>query len=506
MSTKNVRLKDIEPEVFDEMSILSSHILDMILKIMDGDTGSIMLLNERDKTLKIISQKGIPENIAEHIRVSLNNSIAGYAIRKGNALILNRGDTFLGQPLTRDEIGSSIVFPIVSYREKIGVININRSPERVPFSVEDLELASLLVRYSSILMGGVLQYSRAIKSARIASSSYRVLRNISRHKNPRSVIKALVQTLLEITKGAYGIAVVYEDGNFRTIYGGLNNMDEGEREKIKEIFNNVKENRKEIILQDTATFPIIYEEEILGAVHIKLKERQIDLKEKKMIKFLFKDVGIILKNLINYQEQKEKTRQEERIRITNILHDRVCQGVTDGIIRIQYIKKLDLPEELLNEITGLEDLLKDILNDVRCIIFEEKPIILKGDFFDTLREYVKVIEDKSNIKFTLIFSGDEELIPKRVRESLFPIIREAIVNIRRHSMASSALIKIEVKENHINIDIEDNGVGFDSNSYKNREDSFGIKMMRDRVSSLGGNFEIEGVPFKGTRIDICIPT
>lgn len=142
-----------------------------------------------------------------------------------------------------------------------------------------------------------------------------------------------------------------------------------------------------------------------------------------MIKFLFKDVGIILKNLINYQEQKEKTRQEERIRITNILHDRVCQGVTDGIIRIQYIKKLDLPEELLNEITGLEDLLKDILNDVRCIIFEEKPIILKGDFFDTLREYVKVIEDKSNIKFTLIFSGDEELIPKRVRESLFPIIR-----------------------------------------------------------------------------------
>lgn len=505
MSIKSEDSEKIRSDVLVEISILSSNILDMILNTMDGDTGSIMLLDKTSKTLKIISQRGLSEDIVENIRVSLNNSIAGYAVKMGNAFILNKGGTFLGQPLKREDIGSSIVFPIINDNEKIGVININRSPEKEPFSIEDLELAGLLVRYSSVLMKGVTLYSKTLQSARIARTSYRTLRSVTRYKNVSCIMKKLLKVLLEITEGSYGIVGVYEDDRFRIVYSIPDDIDKDKRKELDKITNIIKTTGKEIILQDLLAFPIMFKEELLGTVYIKLQDKHLESMKKGMIKLLLKDAGIVIKNLITCQSQREIVRKEERTRITNILHDRISQGITEGIIRLQYIKKFDLPEEILKEMIRLEASLKEILNDIRCIMFEEKPITLRSGLFDTLRRYIEVIESSSGIKFNLIFSGNEELIPKRIKEILFSVIKEAVVNIRRHSLASNANVELRVEENCVCINIEDNGIGFDSESYQDNEDSFGIRIMRERISSLGGIFNIEGAIAKGTKIDIYVP-
>lgn len=505
MSIKNASLREIERiEILNEVSFLFKSILDMILNTLDGDSGSVMILDKKQKVFRIVCSKGLKEEALEKIGVPINKSIAGYSLIEGKALILNKGDTLVGYPLTREDIGSSIVFPIINNREKVGVININRSPSREPFTIEELELVSTLVRYSSLLMKGVILYNKVLESARIANFSYRTLRNISRYKNPVCVIKTLLKAMLEITHGLYGFAGVYEGGEFRVIASTKDNINE-EEVKAEELFDSMRENRKEIISQDIVGFPIMYKEELLGAICIRLKDKGLDFKEIKTIRFLLKDAGIIIKNLTNSQEQKEISRQEERIRITNILHDRICQGVTEGIIRIQYMKKLDPTEEILDEIIGLETLLKEILNDIRCIMFEEKPLKIKGGFFDILRKYINAIEDKSNINFTLILNGNEEMIPKRIQEVLFSVIREAVVNIRRHSLASSAIVEVLVKENSVIINIQDNGIGFDNESYIDKDDSFGIKIMQDRISSLGGSFKIEGFPSKGTKVNINVP-
>lgn len=490
--------------IYREIKNLSRQVLDMLLNMMDGDSGSIMLLDSIEKVLRITSYRGISPEV-EEVKESLGEGIAGYALKNRMSLILNSGDTFLGRPLTRDDIGSSIVLPIIDGESRIGVININRSPGKVAFSIEDLETATIFGRYFTALMKGVLAFHRNLQATKLARAQYRILRNISKYKNINCMMKSLLQSLVKFTRASFGAIGIYEGDIIRTTYTFPNEILLDLREEINDLFSMVLEDKKEISIENSIAFPLLYKEELFGATYLRFDSGLPEPREIKKLKVLLRDVTLVIRNLSNYLSIKETIRQEERKRITNILHDRICQGVTEGIIRVECIKKLKVPKNILSEIDELESLLKNVLNDVRCIIYEEKPIALEEGLFENLRRYIEGVEKRSSITFNLTLSGDESIVPKRIKEILFFVVREAIVNIRRHSMADNAYIECNVEENGVSIKIEDDGIGFDYEKYKDTSNSFGIKIMEDRIISLDGIFKIEGFPHKGTRIEIYVP-
>lgn len=61
-----------------------------------------------------------------------------------------------------------------------------------------------------------------------------------------------------------------------------------------------------------------------------------------------------------------------------------------------------------------------------------------------------------------------------------------------------------VKENFISVAIEDDGVGFEYSRLQGKK-TFGILGMKERVRSLGGNFDVESSPGKGTKITFSLP-
>jgi signal transduction histidine kinase len=191
------------------------------------------------------------------------------------------------------------------------------------------------------------------------------------------------------------------------------------------------------------------------------------------------------------------------------LHDIVAQGIAEGIIKAQLIEKLagkEGKEEVYREVSALESILVRVLNEVRSIIFEERPVKIERKLFDQLRRYMEELNRGSSIEYRLVFSGDERLISQRKIKNIFFIVREALANIRRHSGASSALVELNVMDDGISLIISDDGKGFDMNQYENkRNESFGIKIMEERSELLGGSFKIESSPGKGTRIEVNIP-
>lgn len=90
----------------------------------------------------------------------------------------------------------------------------------------------------------------------------------------------------------------------------------------------------------------------------------------------------------------------------------------------------------------------------------------------------------------------------------FRIVQEAITNALRHAEASGIIVQITCMPDQICLSVADDGKGFDIDSPLDKDDeriSLGLIGIRERVTSLGGKFEIDSQPNTGTRVAACLP-
>jgi signal transduction histidine kinase len=89
-------------------------------------------------------------------------------------------------------------------------------------------------------------------------------------------------------------------------------------------------------------------------------------------------------------------------------------------------------------------------------------------------------------------------LPSEVRHSLFLAVKEAINNVLRHSRARDVSLAIDVANSLLTIVIADNGLGFAAGPTQIGQD--GLRNMRQRMSDIGGTFELSTVRGAGTRV------
>jgi signal transduction histidine kinase/ABC-type uncharacterized transport system substrate-binding protein len=87
---------------------------------------------------------------------------------------------------------------------------------------------------------------------------------------------------------------------------------------------------------------------------------------------------------------------------------------------------------------------------------------------------------------------------------LFRIVQEGLQNLRKHSGASRAQVSLRKNGDRLFLSVCDEGSGFDTKEIRNKV-GLGIPSMGERVRLLGGQFEIQSEPGKGTRIEACVP-
>jgi signal transduction histidine kinase len=87
-------------------------------------------------------------------------------------------------------------------------------------------------------------------------------------------------------------------------------------------------------------------------------------------------------------------------------------------------------------------------------------------------------------------------------------VRELLVNVAKHAQARSAKVSITRDGAHIEVDVEDDGVGFDTAELAPSVDEngrFGLFSIRVRLDPLGGHIEVESEPGHGTRVTLMAP-
>ncbi|MGA2869285.1 MAG: response regulator [Verrucomicrobiota bacterium] len=208
----------------------------------------------------------------------------------------------------------------------------------------------------------------------------------------------------------------------------------------------------------------------------------------------------------------QASREEERIRISRELHDEMGEMLTAQKFALSWMRqqlsncdKVIVGEEIFARIDSLGLLIDGMTNRVRQLCTELRPSIL--DHLGLLA----AIEWQAN-EFQLR-TGIVCHIPQKVHSlnlneqqatAVFRIFQEILTNVARHARASEVQIELKFAGQNLILKVQDNGEGI-SDTRINGGTSLGILGMRERMTLLGGELLIQGIPEKGTTVTLSVP-
>src|SRR6185295_146548 len=92
-------------------------------------------------------------------------------------------------------------------------------------------------------------------------------------------------------------------------------------------------------------------------------------------------------------------------------------------------------------------------------------------------------------------------LPSDVLIALFRAAQEAITNVLKHADATQLEVSLEESNGSVHLSVEDDGQGFEPDAASQKEaPTWGLKIMRERIESIGGKVQIESEPGGGTRV------
>jgi two-component system sensor histidine kinase DegS len=201
--------------------------------------------------------------------------------------------------------------------------------------------------------------------------------------------------------------------------------------------------------------------------------------------------------------------EEERKRIAMDIHDGIGQMLTSLKFQIESID-LKSGDKAVSKIREIEQLIKEVIREVRRVTFNLKPTVL-GDYGlqAALNVFVQEIGKLTNIKLLYHCEGEIERLPQKTENNIFRIIQEAINNAIKYSGADTISIELKQAENELVIRVKDEGKGFDPKLVEARnmniESGRGFFNMYERTEYVNGNLQINSETGKGTEVVLTVP-
>ena len=208
-----------------------------------------------------------------------------------------------------------------------------------------------------------------------------------------------------------------------------------------------------------------------------------------------------VRQLVNQLTMSE---QEERRRISAILHDDLQQrlyGLNFQIAMLRGMLSKEKEGDKLQFIDKIHEALSASIQLVRSLSVDLSPPVLHDEgLFEALRWLAVQMEEQQ--RFTVTVVAQETLPPldDDMRVLLFQFTRELLFNVVKHAAVSTAVVKLAYKDNHLRVEVSDQGQGFDTD-IKTPRTSQGLVRIIQRLQLIRGHMHIDSRPGEGTRVD-----
>ncbi|MDR0793307.1 MAG: sensor histidine kinase [Chitinophagaceae bacterium] len=192
---------------------------------------------------------------------------------------------------------------------------------------------------------------------------------------------------------------------------------------------------------------------------------------------------------------------EERNRIAKDLHDGLG-GLLSGVkLQLGAMKgNLILTEENGTLFNRALNRLDESISEMRRVAHNMMPeALIKLGLEQALQDYCDNINESQLLKINTVFMGLDKRLDESAEVILYRIVQELVNNIIKHSGATEMLVQVIRDHQTLNITVEDNGKGFDTEA-QGATNGVGLQNIRSRVNYLRGKLDIQSKQGKGTSV------
>jgi signal transduction histidine kinase len=199
-------------------------------------------------------------------------------------------------------------------------------------------------------------------------------------------------------------------------------------------------------------------------------------------------------------------RLAERTRIAQELHDTLLQGVMSASMQLHSAVD-DLPSDSPNrqELERVLNLMSRVSDEGRVAVRglrTESGDDLEQAFVLVRQEYAS----RNEADFEVTVEGRVRTIHPLIRDEVYRIGREALVNAFRHARAAKIEVELEYSPRHLRMLIRDDGCGIDAGIlHGGRDGHWGLPGMRERARRIGGQLRLSSRAASGTEVELVLP-
>ncbi|MFN0728011.1 PAS domain S-box protein [Polaribacter gochangensis] len=203
--------------------------------------------------------------------------------------------------------------------------------------------------------------------------------------------------------------------------------------------------------------------------------------------------------------------EKQKKKIASNIHDHLSQSLVISKMKINQLKKDSKLEGINNGLKFIEDHISEALENSRKITFElSPPVLYQLGIIEAVSWLLDDLEAKHKIKFKLETKNTNFKLSEIKSIILYRSIQEVLTNAIKYAKASLITIHINKNLDQVDIDIIDDGLGFDTsilnNGHKNKTGSgFGLFAVQEKIRNVEGTFTITSEINKGTSVKISIP-
>ena len=207
-------------------------------------------------------------------------------------------------------------------------------------------------------------------------------------------------------------------------------------------------------------------------------------------------------------EHMWQVEEEERRRISRELHDEAGQSMLCIRLQLEMLEK-SLPPDLSNvrsKLLETIDVTEKTIVEIRRIIAALSPSVLEQlGLAAALRQLTSKFRRVHPARVKLYLSPRISRLPTETEIITYRLVQECFNNIAKHSAATTVNIHLSSTDHSVELRVEDDGVGFQVEEALERRNSFGLLGMMERVALLGGAFDVQSLPSKGTKVRVQLP-
>lgn len=202
-------------------------------------------------------------------------------------------------------------------------------------------------------------------------------------------------------------------------------------------------------------------------------------------------------------------------RFSSELHDGPAQEISLALLELDHAQAIvgtdglasDERREMERNLVSVQDSLRRALSDVRATSSGLLlPHLQELSLAETVAHVVRAHRQRTGVMAETRIAADVANLPLTTKITAYRVIQEALANGARHAPGAAQRVSIDRFGDRILIDVFDSGPGFDVQAAPTASgEHLGLLGMRERVESLGGEFQILSDPKTGTRVSAALP-